>query len=86
MAIAATRNLRAEHIDVSNAFCQAELDGVSIWVEPPRGFGGLCGKGFGLRLLKPFYGTKQASRLWQQTLAEWLLSNAAAAACEKEQA
>ena len=74
MAIAATRNLRAEHIDVSNAFCQAELDGVSIWVEPPRGFGGLCGKGFGLRLLKALYGTKQASRLWQQTLAEWLLS------------
>ena len=37
-------------IDISNAFCQADIDGVDIWVEPPRGFESLCGKGQGLKL------------------------------------
>ena len=64
----------AEHIDISNAFCQADIDGVDIWVEPPRGFEHLCQRGEGLKLLKALYGTKQASYLWQQTLSKWLVS------------
>ena len=74
VALAAQENLRAEHIDISNAFCQADIDGVDIWVEPPRGFESLCGKGQGLKLRKALYGTKQASYLWQQTLSKWLSS------------
>ena len=42
------------HIDISNAFCQADIDGVDIWVQPPRGFEGLCQAGEGLKLLKAF--------------------------------
>jgi transposase InsO family protein len=73
VALAAQDGLRAEHIDISNAFCQADIDGVDLWVQPPRGFENLCGRGQGLKLLKALYGTKQASYLWQQTLGKWLV-------------
>jgi len=72
IALAANRGLRAEHIDISNAFCQADIDGVDIYVQPPRGFEHLCARGGALKLLKALYGTKQASYLWQQTLSKWL--------------
>jgi hypothetical protein len=75
VALAANRGLRAEHIDISNAFCQADIDGVDIYVQPPRGFEHLCSAGQGLKLLKALYGTKQASYLWQQTLSKWLVEN-----------
>ena len=74
VSIAAREELRAEHVDISNAFCQADIDGVDIWVQPPRGFESLCGSGQALKLVKALYGTKQASYLWQQTLSKWLLS------------
>ena len=74
LALAAKDSLRAEHIDISNAFCQADIDGADIWVQPPRGFETLCRSGESLKLLKALYGTKQASYLWQQTLSKWLLS------------
>ena len=74
LGLAAKDGLRAEHIDISNAFCQADIDGAQIWVQPPRGFEHLCGPGEALKLLKALYGTKQASYLWQQTLSKWLLS------------
>ena len=74
VSIAAREGLRAEHVDISNAFCQADIDGVDIWVQPPRGFESLCGSGQALKLVKALYGTKQASYLWQQTLSKWLLS------------
>ena len=74
VALAAQRNLSAEHLDISNAFCQADLNDVDIWVQPPKGFESLCGSGQGLKLRKALYGTKQASYLWQQTLCKFLLS------------
>lgn len=74
LSLAAQAGFQAEHIDISNAFCQADIDGVDIWVQPPRGFETLCEGGQGLKLLKALYGTKQASFLWQQTLAKWLVS------------
>ena len=43
MALASAEKLKAEHIDISNAFCQADIDDVDIWVQPPRGFEHLCG-------------------------------------------
>ena len=74
VALAAQRNLTAEHLDISNAFCQADLNDVDIWVEPPKGYPTLCGSGQGLKLKKALYGTKQASYLWQQTLCKFLRS------------
>ena len=74
VALAAKDNLRAEHVDISNAFCQADIDDSKIWVQPPRGYESLCGTGESLKLLKALYGTKQASYLWQQTLSQWLQS------------
>tara|TARA_B110000037_G_C17122776_1_gene506603 strand:- start:2707 stop:5415 length:2709 start_codon:yes stop_codon:yes gene_type:complete len=75
LALAAHRGLRAEHLDISNAFCQADIDGSNIWVQPPRGFEHLCRNGEALKLLKALYGTKQASYLWQQTLSKWLVAH-----------
>ena len=74
LSLAAHDGLKAEHIDISNAFCQADIDGADIWVQPPRGFEHLCGSGQALKLVKALYGTKQASYLWQQTLSKWLTS------------
>ena len=75
LAIASGRKLRLEHFDVGNAFTQAKLDDVEIWVEPPKGYDKQRDKHgtYILRLLKALYGTKQASLLWQQTLAEFLV-------------
>ena len=74
MAIASVEKLFAEHVDVSNAFCQAELDKFEIYVDAPRGYENICGAGKSLRLLRALYGTKQASYLWQQTLSKYLIS------------
>ena len=48
---------------------------VDIWVEPPRGFDKQRDEhgSFVLKLKKTLYGTKQASRLWQATLTEFLV-------------
>ena len=76
LAIACGRKLQLAHFDVTNAFTHAELDDVDIWVEPPKGFDTERDKHgtFVLKLKKALYGTKQASRLWQQTLSEFLVS------------
>ena len=69
LAVAAGRKLFIDQFDVTAAFTQADID-AEIYVEPPRGFEtkGKDGKAQVLRLKKALYGTKQASRLWQQTL------------------
>jgi len=74
LAIASGKKLKLEHFDVTNAFTQADLDDVLIFVEPPKGFDTERDQ-FGtkvLKLKKALYGTKQASRLWQTTLADFL--------------
>ena len=68
LAIAAGKNLRLMQIDVSNAFTQADMDDVDIYVEPPKGFEvweTINGKRVSklLHLQRALYGTKQASRL-----------------------
>ena len=77
LAICAGNKLKVEHFDVTNAFTQAEIDDVDIWVEPPKGFDKLCDEhgSFVLKLKKALYGTKQASRLWQATLTEFLVKD-----------
>jgi hypothetical protein len=85
-ACAAGEKLKLEHFDVTSAFTQADLDDVDLFVEPPKGFEEweCCGRNKGpcicgkrrsklLHLKKALYGSKQASRLWQETLRKHLV-------------
>jgi hypothetical protein len=81
MAMAAIKKLRMEHLDVKNAFTQADIGDVDIYVEPPKGFEEweeVNGRRMSklLKLRKALYGTKQASRLWQETLGQFLTTEA----------
>ena len=73
LSIAAGRKLRVHQFDVSNAFTQADID-TELYVEPPKGFEttGKDGRSQVLKLKKALYGTKQAARLWQETLVKRL--------------
>ena len=77
LAIAAGKKLRLMQIDISNAFTQAEMDDADVFVEPPKGFEEyefVDGKQVSklLYLQRALYGTKQASRLWQEALRNFL--------------
>ena len=75
-ALASGRKLTLEHFDVTNAFTQSDIDAV-IYVEaPPGNFTPKDSKGRPkvLKLQKALYGTKQASKLWQDTLVRHLKS------------
>ena len=73
MAIAAGNKLKLDHFDVTSAFTQSKID-AEIYVEPPPGFETKDNKGRPklLKLKKALYGTKQASKLWQDTLVRHL--------------
>ena len=73
LAAAAGEKLTLEHFDVTSAFTQADID-AEIYVQPPKGFEQLDERGRPkvLKLKKALYGTKQASRRWQEKLAEHL--------------
>ena len=76
-AIAAGKKLSLEHYDVTSAFTQSEID-AEIYVEPPPGqFTPKDERGRPkiLRLKKALYGTKQASKLWQDKLVHHLTAN-----------
>ena len=75
LALSAGQKLKLEHFDITNAFTQADID-ADIYVEPPKGYAtkGKDGQTQVLKLKKALYGTKQASRLWQQSLRDKLLS------------
>ena len=76
MAMAAGEKLSLEHFDVKNAFTQSEID-AEIYTQPPKGFPqgtGKDGKPRVLKLIKSLYGTKQASRLWQLKLRDFLVN------------
>ena len=73
-AIAAGKKLHLDHYDVANAFTQSNID-AEIYVEaPPGNFTpkDQNGRPKVLKLKKALYGTKQASRLWQDTLVSHL--------------
>ena len=75
LAVAAGLKLQLAHVDVTSAFTQAKLDDVDIWIDAPKGFS-VGDDQHGprvLKLLQALYGTKQASRLWQETIANFLL-------------
>ena len=76
LAICAGRKFAIDQFDVTNAFTEAKIDAV-VYVEPPEGDytgTGRDGKPRVLKLRKALYGTKQASRLWQQHLRSKLIS------------
>ena len=75
LAIAAGEKLTLEHFDISNAFTEADIDKL-IFVAPPKGFvtRDTDGMRFVLKLKKALYGTKQASRMWQLTLRDYLVN------------
>ena len=78
LAVAAGKKLRLMQIDISNAFTQADMDDVDVFVEPAKGFEVweiIDGKRVSklLHLRRALYGTKQASRLWQQALRKFLV-------------
>ena len=75
LAIAAGRKFRVDQFDVTSAFTQADID-AEIYIEPPKGFEskGRDGQPQVLKLKKALYGTKQASRLWQQALVKRLVA------------
>ena len=73
-ALAAGKKLTLDHFDVTSAFTQSDID-AEIYVEaPPGSFTQKDDKGRPkvLKLKKALYGTKQASRLWQDTLVKHL--------------
>lgn len=74
LAIAAYEGLTLHQMDVTNAFTQADID-EDLWVEQAKGFE-IYDKDGGemvLKLKRALYGTKQAGRLWQDTLRQHLL-------------
>ena len=74
LAVCAGRKLKIDQFDITNAFTEADID-TEIYVEPPKGFTtkGKDGQTQVLRLRKALYGTKQASRLYQQLLVRRLI-------------
>ena len=62
--------------DISNAFARADVD-AHIHVEQPHGFvkQDSSGRPYVCRLKKGLYGTKQAARLWHETLKQRLHSD-----------
>ena len=68
LALCVANGLSIDHMDVSNAFTQADID-KDIWVECAKGYGHRCGNV--LRLKKALYGTKQAAAAWQKALFKY---------------
>ena len=73
-ALAAGRKLTLDHYDVTSAFTQSNIDAVIYVDAPPGNFTPKDTKGRPkvLKLRKALYGTKQASKLWQDTLIKHL--------------
>ncbi len=74
VSLAAVHGLQADHADISNAYCQADMRGSDVYIQPPRGYEGLCNTDQGLKLQRALYGCAQSGYLWQQTLCKFLLS------------
>src|SRR5207248_1558678 len=71
-ALAATKNLKIEQMDVVTAFLYGPIK-EEVYVEVPHGTD--SGQNLVCRLNKALYGLKQASRVWYETLTEFLKSH-----------
>ena len=69
LALAASDKHKLYHIDVRNAFTEAEIDR-DIWAHGPEGYTpmGKDGKPQLIKLRRALYGAKQSGRLWQEKL------------------
>ena len=78
LALAAIGGFKLESLDVSNAFCQAEIRNRDVWVEQAPGFEQFDENGEPMvyKLRKALYGLHESGREWQTTLREYLLSPA----------
>jgi hypothetical protein len=72
MSIAATRDLEMVQLEVKTAFLYGTLD-KEIYMQKPEGFIVPGKEGEVCRLIKSLYGLKQASRVWNIKLDEFLI-------------
>jgi hypothetical protein len=72
LAICAHYGLHTRHLDAPKAFVQADID-TDIYMSFPQGFSHKK-PGFCLKLKKSLYGLKQASRLFNELVTDFLLS------------
>ena len=75
LAIAAVEDLEIHQMDVITAFLISKLE-EEIYMEQPEGFvkKGVNGKQLVCRLWKSLYGLKQASRVWNRCIHNYLIS------------
>jgi hypothetical protein len=73
MQISATEDLELRHLDVNQAFLQADIDGV-VYIEQAEGFKVPGKEDYIILLNKSLYGLRQAPFLWYNTLREYLAS------------
>ena len=73
--MAVQENLEISQLDVKSAYLNANID-VDIFMEQPEGFEVYDGNGskFVLKLNKSLYGLKQAGRMWNKLLHDFLIS------------
>ena len=76
LSVATIRKMVLEHMDVTSAFTQSDIDVKNLWVDPPPGYETYDSHGNvqPVNLKKALYGTKQASRLWNETVTKYLVS------------
>ena len=76
LALANAQDLNLYGLDVSNAFARADVD-MDLYVQMPHGYEQFdsAGKPLVCKLCKGLYGTKQAARLWNQTIRARLLDD-----------
>ena len=76
LALANAQDLNLYGLDISNAFARADVD-EDLYVQMPHGYTQTDDSGTPLvcKLCKGLYGTKQAARLWNQTLRGHLVND-----------
>jgi hypothetical protein len=77
LAIACVMNWDLHQIDIGNAYCNAFVTNDHILMKQPAGFEqyGPNGEELVCRLRKSLYGLKEAGRLWNSLLNEWLVTS-----------
>ena len=77
LSISAIHDLEIHHMDVKMAFLNGEVDS-EIYVEQPQGYelrNGQPGAKLVCKLKKGLYGLKQAARLWNRKIDQYLQAN-----------
>ena len=73
LAIATLRNLEIHQMDVQIVFLNGELD-EEIYMEQPKGFSAPKQEKKVCKLVKPFYGLKQALKQWHEKFDNVMMS------------